>query len=123
MGLLPDGDGRGEGFLARGGEAETAATAVAGIAGDEDEAAALEGLEGRGEGGAVHSEERCHGRHGGGLGAVEGHQHGELAVGEAGGAKGVVEAPSEGAGGALYVEAEAAIANTQGRFKWNGIKP
>jgi hypothetical protein len=70
--LAPDGEGLGEEVAAFGGELEEAAAAVFAVEGDFDEATALEGLEGGGEGGAIHGEEVGDGRHGWGFGAVEG---------------------------------------------------
>ncbi len=43
-----------------------------------------------------------------------------MAVGEAGGFEGFVEAAGEGAGSALDVEAEAGVADEQGRRKGHG---
>ena len=111
VGLAPGGDGAGEEAAAFAGELEDAAAAVGGVGRDFDEAAALKGFESGGEGGAVHGEEGGDGAHGGGLGAVEGHEERELAVGQAEGAEGDVEAAGEGAGGALDVEAEAGVPN------------
>jgi hypothetical protein len=116
VGLAPGGEGAGEEAAAIAGELEDAAAAVGGVGGDFDQAAALERLEGGGEGGAVHGEEVGDGAHGGGLRPVEGHEQRELAIGQAEGAEGDVESAGEGAGGALDVEAEAAVPNEEGSF-------
>jgi hypothetical protein len=121
VGLAPDGVGPGEQVAALSGEEKDAAAAVFGIGVDFHEAAALEGLEGGGEGGAAHDQELGDWRHGRRLGAVESDEDGELAVGEAEGAEGHVEAASEGTGGALNEEAEAAVADLVGDIEGEGI--
>jgi hypothetical protein len=108
---LPDGHGGSESFFAFCGEDENAAAAVVGIGRDFDEAAALERLESGGEGGAIHGEKGCDGRHGWRFGAVKAHEERELAVGEAEGTESFVEAAGERASGALHVETEAAVAD------------
>ena len=111
MGGLPGGHGGGKSFFAFCGEDEDAAAAVVGIGRDFDEAATFERLESGGEGGAIHGEKGCDGRHGWRLWAVKAHEERELAVGEAKGAERFIEAAGERAGGALHVETEAAVAH------------
>jgi len=109
MGALPGGQGLKQNFMTFGGEAKDAAAAIVGVVFDFDEAAALEGLESGREGGAIHCEKRGDGGHGRGLGTVQRHQEGELAVGQLKGAQGFVKTARQGASGTLHVEAEAAI--------------
>lgn len=105
VGALPDGRGAGEQVPALCGQNEGSAAAIALRFGDADEAAALEGLEGGGEGGAVHGQQAGNGRHGRRLGLVQRHEQGKLPIGQAEGAEGPVETAGQGAGGALGVEA------------------
>ena len=97
-------------------ELENATAAVGRVLGDLDQAAALQGLQCGGQGGAIHGEQRGDGAHGRGLGAVKGHQERELAVGEAEGTEDFVEAAGEGAGGPLDVKAETAVPDKQSCF-------
>lgn len=108
---LPDGKRAGEEIAAPGGEDEDAAATVGWVGGDFDQAAALKWLEGGGKRGAIHGEQRGDGAHGWRVGAIERHEERELAVGEIEGAECFIETTGEGAGGALDVQAEAAIAN------------
>jgi hypothetical protein len=117
MGLFPHGHGRDEQGVGLGREVQTAAASIIGIGGDFDKAAALEGLEGSGEGGAIHREQRSDGGHAGRLRAIERHEQRELAVGKAERAESIVEAAREGAGRALDAEAEAAVADAEGSLK------
>lgn len=110
---LPDGEGGGEESASGIGEGKFAATAVGGVLGDLDEGAAFEGLEGGGEGGAVHGEKGCDFGDVGWCGAVERHQDGKLAVSEAERGKSAVELAGERAGGALGMEAETGIADVE----------
>jgi hypothetical protein len=108
---LPDGKRTGEEVAAFGGEDEDAAAAVGRIGRYLDQAAALKWLEGGGKRGAIHGEQRGDRAHGRRVGAIERHEERELAVGEIEGAECLIETTGEGAGGALDVKAEAAIAN------------
>ncbi len=120
VGALPDGNGARKDGCSTCSEGEQARAAVRGVGRDADEAAALEGLESGGQGGAVHGEQRGDGGHAGRFGAIERHHERELPVGEAGGAESFVEAAGEGAGGALDVEAEAGVANEEGSLVRDG---
>lgn len=115
--FLPHRDGRGEQGAAFGCEVQAAAATIFGIGGDGDEAAALEGLEGSGERGAVHGQQCSDGGHAGGLRAIERHQERELAVGEAQGAERFVETARQGTRRALDIETEAAVADPECGFK------
>ena len=116
VGLLPHGNSACQERTAFGGEYEDAAAAVGWVGRNLDQAAALERLEGGGERGAIHGEQGGYRAHGRWLGAIEGHQQGELAVGQVEGAQGFIEAAGEGAGGALDVKTEAAVAYEEGGF-------
>jgi hypothetical protein len=116
MGLVPDGNGAGEERLAFGGEDEDAAAAVGWVGRNFDQAAAFEGFEGSGQSGAIHGEQGGDWPHGRRGGAIERHQERELAVGEFEGAEGFIEPAGKGAGGALDVKTEAAIAYEEGGF-------
>jgi hypothetical protein len=107
--LFPHGNCFGEAPLASGGEGEQASAAVCGIGSDLDQSTAFEGLEGGGEGSAIHREECGHGGHPGGDRPIERHHQGELSVGQSEGAESVVEAPRKRSRGPLHMEAEAAI--------------
>jgi hypothetical protein len=114
--LLPDGNGACQQISAFGGELENAAAMVRGAGRYLDQAAAFERLQGGGERGPIHAEQGCHGADGRGLGAIERHQEGELAVGQAEGTKHLIESPGQGSGGALDVKAKAAIPDQKGGF-------
>lgn len=112
--LLPHGNCFCEESLADRGEGEQASAAVGWIWRDPDQSTALKGLEGGGEGGAIHREECGHGGHPGGDRPVERHHQGDLSVGQSEGPKSVVEAPGERSRGPLHVEAEAAVPDFDG---------
>lgn len=111
MSTLPDRGGAGEDGAAFCSEDQAAAAAVFWIHGNFEQAIAFEGLKGRGQGGAIHGQQRGDGSHGGRLGAIQRGKQGELTVGEANGTECLVEAAGQGAGGALDMETEAAVAN------------
>jgi hypothetical protein len=117
MRLFPHWHGRGEQCAAFPGQVQSATAAVFGGCCDFHEAAALEGLQCCGERRAIHGEERSNRGYAWRLRAIERHQQRELSVGKAERTQGVVEAAREGAGRALNVEAEAAVADPEGGLK------
>ena len=76
-----------------------------------DKAPSLERLQCRGQGGTVHRKQGCDGAHGRWLGAIQGHQERELAVGQAEGTENLVEASAQNAGCALDMKAKTAVPN------------
>jgi hypothetical protein len=113
VGLVPDWDCGGKQSSPRGGESKLTGSPVFRVRCDREQAAALQGLECGRQGGAIHRQKSGDGAHGRGDGAVETHEQGELAAGEVERAEGVVETPGERTGGALDVEAEAAVADQE----------
>jgi len=122
VGRFPDRQGVGEDLPSFFGEDEDAAAAVGGVRGDFDQAPALQRFERGGEGGTVHGEQVGDGAHGGWRGAVERHEQGELAVGQAEGAQDFVEASSQGTCRTLDVEAKAGIPDEDGGFVRKGLR-
>ena len=116
VGLLPHGNGACEEGASLGREYQDAAAAVGWVGRHFDQAAALQWLEGGGQRGSIHGKQSGDGAHGRRLGAIEGHQQRELAVGQFEGAEGFIEPAGQGAGGALDVKTEAAISNKKSSF-------
>jgi hypothetical protein len=114
MGAFPDGRCMQQDLVTFCGKAQDTAAAIVGVVFDFDEAAARERFEGGGEGGAIHGQKRCDGRHRRRLGPVQRHQKGELAIGELKGSESFVKTARQGAGCTLHVEAEAAIPHEEG---------
>jgi hypothetical protein len=114
---FPDGKGASEKSASIVREDEDAASAVIGIPGDLQKAAALKRFKGSGQSSAVHCEKRSHGPHGWWLRAVEGHQERKLPIGQFEGTKLFVEAPCEGASCTLHVETETSVFNHQRCFE------
>jgi len=120
----PDGNGCGQYLHSVWGELQDLGASIRRLDFEAEKVAAGEDAGGCGDGGAVHAEQVCDAADGGagdagGIGAVEAHEHGELAVGEAGGFEGEIEAAGHGAGGALEVQAEAAISDEEGGTEWH----
>lgn len=87
------------------------------VGGDGDQTVAFEHFEGGGEGSPIHGEEGREFGDARGRRAVERMEKGELAVREADGLQGLIEAARKGARGPLGGEAEAVIADFDGGFK------
>jgi len=75
-----------------------------------DQPAAFKRLQSGGQGGSIHCKQGCNRSHGRRLGAIQGHQKRKLPIGQFEGTQCFIESPCQGAGGALHMKTEAAVA-------------
>lgn len=114
---LPDRKSTGEQAAPFRGEDEDAAAAVGGVGADSNQAAPLQRLQGRGQGGSIHRQQGSDGPHGWRFRTIERHQQGELPVGEGEWAQLLVETTGKRTRRALHMKTKATVLDHQRCFE------
>ncbi len=113
---LPHGNSSGEQAFSLGRENQNTVAPIRWVPGDFDQAAACQGFQCSGEGGAIHGEKRRHGAHGRWFRPIQRHEQGKLSVGQVKGTQDFIKAPRQRAGRALHMKTETAVPNQKGGF-------
>jgi hypothetical protein len=118
---LPDKKSTGEQAAPFRSEDEDAAAAVRGVGPDSNQAAPHQRLKSRGQGCSIHRQERSDRAHGRRFRTIEGHQQGELPVGQVEGAQLFVETPGQSARRTLHMKTKTTVLDHQRCFEGQGV--